>query len=607
LKIIGTKYCGHDSSMCFLDTEKQTIFAMSTERVTRIKHDYIDISPILEEYNFGSIDYVAHSYCDFEDKGRDGELREKMTYNKDIEKALRKILKPSFIKDLNISRAEKNFKIFKALFINFEAVKSYYSAKYNRALVRESVKGNKIAFFNYIKNNFVLNNMEPKDIFFYDHHLCHAVPSYFLSPYNGDEAIALTLDGQGDGFFSKLFLFKDSKNYQLIGESSADYLGSGDKFLSVGRIYNYFTQAMDLRPNSDEGKVEALAAFGSSDKELLGLLKNATFIDKNSLSIRFNINKITQFYDIDWLKEQRSRVGDANFCAVVQDYLQDTVVLYLNLIYEKYPVNKLCLSGGVAANIIMGLNIYERTNFKNIYVLPPMADEGLALGSAILTAQAQEQNLDWLKGIGMPYFGDSYSRQEVKEVLDNFDNIVYEDLQKDWPLEAAKSVASGKICALFHGKMEFGPRALGNRSIVASPMFEDTRQRINSTVKRRPSYQPFCPSILEEERNRLFEKSFSHKFMAIAFRMNEEFIQDLPCAVHVDGTARPQFVEEEDNPNYYKYLKALKNITGYGVSLNTSFNLHGRTIVRTPKDALIDFIDCNIDELYIEGYRVKRI
>ncbi|SVB82415.1 uncharacterized protein METZ01_LOCUS235269 [marine metagenome] len=153
--------------------------------------------------------------------------------------------------------------------------------------------------------------------------------------------------------------------------------------------------------------------------------------------------------------------------------------------------------------------------------------------------------------------------------------------------------------------MEFGPRALGNRSIIANPMLEDTRQKINSTVKRRPSYQPFCPSILEEERERLFKNSFSHKNMAIAFRMKDEYIKDLPCAVHVDGTARPQFVEEKDNPNYYRYLKALKDITGYGVSLNTSYNLHGRTIVRTPQDAIIDFIDCNIDELFIEGFRVK--
>ena len=137
-------------------------------------------------------------------------------------------------------------------------------------------------------------------------------------------------------------------------------------------------------------------------------------------------------------------------------------------------------------------------------------------------------------------------------------------------------------------------------------MRENIHERINANVKKRPNYQPFCPSILEEERERLFENSFPHKHMAIAFRMKEEFIQDLPCAVHVDGTARPQFVEEKDNPNYSRYLKALKEITGYGVSLNTSFNLHGRTIVRTPQDALVDFIDCNIDELFIEGFKVKR-
>jgi carbamoyltransferase len=235
-----------------------------------------------------------------------------------------------------------------------------------------------------------------------------------------------------------------------------------------------------------------------------------------------------------------------------------------------------------------------------------MADDGLAIGSAILTAINLGQDVSWLKDFSMPYFGDSYSRQQVKEALDGFDNIVYEDLGYDWPKEAAKSVSKGKICALFHGRMEFGPRALGNRSIIANPMLEDTRKKINSNIKKRPSYQPFCPSILEDERERLFKDSFPHKHMAIAFRMRDEFIDDLPCAVHVDGTARPQFVEEKDNPQYYLYLKTLKKITGYGVSLNTSFNLHGRTIVRSPKDAVIDFIDCNLDELFIEGYRVKR-
>jgi len=402
-----------------------------------------------------------------------------------------------------------------------------------------------------------------------------------------------------------LYVFNGLEDYELIGQSTADFMGNG-RFLSIGRIYEDFTRAMDLRPNSDEGKVEALAAFGKADKDLSQQLMNATHIDKNNLSINFDIQKIETIHDIDWLKEQRKKVGDENFCASVQSYLEDTIVTYLNYAYEKYPINNLCLSGGVAANIIMSLNIYERTKFKNIYVLPPMADDGLAIGSAILTAIDLGEDVSWLKDFVMPYFGDSYTRKEVKKALDSFDNITYEDINVDWPQEAAIAVSKGKICSIFQGKMEFGPRALGNRTIIANPMLEGIRQKINSTVKRRPSYQPFCPSILEEERERLFKSSFSHKYMAIAFRMKEEFIKDLPCAVHVDGTARPQFVEEKDNPDYYRYLTALKDITGYGVSLNTSFNLHGRTIVRTPEDAVVDFIDCNIDELFIEGYRVKR-
>ena len=606
MKIMGTKYCGHDSALCLLDTNEKNIFAMSTERVTRIKHDQLDITPILEKFKFSRIDYVAHSYSDFEDKAQDGELREKMIYNKEIEKALRIIIKPSYIQDLNISRIKKNMAIFRALFTDFSAVKSYYSAKFKRSLVNETPEGNKKAFVEYIKINFKKFGLRPKKVLFYEHHLCHAIPSYYLSPFNGEKVIAMTIDGQGDGFFSKIYFFEGTKSFKLIGQSSADFIGGGDRFLSIGRIYNLFTQAMDLRPNSDEGKVEALAAFGSADKDLLTLLNNATNIDKNSLSIEFDIQKIQYFYDIEWLKNQRQKIGDENFCATVQSYLEDTVVDYLNAVYKKYPINNLCLSGGVAANIIMSLQIYERTNFKNIYVLPPMGDEGLAIGSAILAAIDLDQDVAWLRDFKMPYFGDSYTREEVKLALQKFNNISFEDVEKNWPEEAAKSVAKGKICALFHGRMEFGPRALGNRSIVADPGQDNIRQRINSTVKRRPSYQPFCPSILEEDRVRLFKDSFAHKHMAIAFRMKEEFISDLPCAVHVDGTARPQFVEEEDNPNYYRYLKALKELTGYGVSLNTSFNLHGRTIVRTPHDAVVDFIDCNIDELYIEGFRVKR-
>jgi carbamoyltransferase len=606
MRIVGTKFYGHESALCLLDTREKTVFAMSTERVTRIKHDSIGISPILQAYDFKDIDCVTHSMADFENKGKDNELRGKMTCNKDLELLIRSFYNPLYIKDLNITKKTRKKIILKSIVSNFPGVVKYYLIRLKRALIIENALKNKVTLTKYIRKTFNKFNLFPKEIEFIDHHLCHSSAAYFLSPYNSEKALSLTIDGKGDGFFSKLYLF-NGNSHELIGESYASFFGGGDHcYLSIGHIYQNFTEAMDLRANNDEGKVEALAAFGIADQDLLNQLKDATIIDSDSLSINFDINKIKPFYDINFLKVKRLNLGDENFCSVVQSYLEDTIVDYLSFAYEKYPIKNLCLSGGVAANIIMSLNIYEKTHFKNIYVLPPMGDEGTALGGAILKATQLNKDVSWLKDYVMPYFGDEYSREQVKSALDTFDSIIVEDQNSKWPEEAAKSVAEGKICSLFHGRMEFGPRALGNRSIIGSPMIEDTRQRINSTVKRRPSYQPFCPSILEEERERLFKNSFSHKHMAIAFRMREEFISDLPCAVHVDGTARPQFVEEQDNPSYYRYLKALKKITGYGVSLNTSFNLHGRTIVRTPEDAVVDFIDCNLDELFIEGYKVTR-
>ena len=370
MRIMGTKFCGHDSAICILDIKKKKIFAISTERVTRIKHDSIDITPIIEAYDFENIDYVSHSYSDFEDKGHDGELREKMTFNKEIEKALRSIIKPKFAADLSLSRFDKNLMILKSLFTNFSSVQRYYGAKFKRALVKETPEGNKNAFNNYIKTNLAKFKLTPKKVFFYDHHLCHATPSYYLSPFNGQKALALTIDGQGDGYFSKLFYFNGIDNYKLVGQSTADFMGEGDRFLSIGRLYNYFTQAMDLRPNSDEGKVEALAAFGNADEDLYQHLMRATHLDKNLLSINFDIQLIKPFYDINWLKKQRNRAGNENFCATIQTYLEDIMVNYLNIAYEKYPTNNLCLSGGVAANIIMSLAIYEKLALRTfMYIL----------------------------------------------------------------------------------------------------------------------------------------------------------------------------------------------------------------------------------------------
>jgi carbamoyltransferase len=206
----------------------------------------------------------------------------------------------------------------------------------------------------------------------------------------------------------------------------------------------------------------------------------------------------------------------------------------------------------------------------------------------------------------MPYFGTSYSPEEILAALKTETGIKYTYLEDSWPEKAAELVAEGKVGALFHGRMEWGPRALGNRSIIADCRDPEITKKINGSIKNRPLFQPFCPSILEEERERLFEKSYPNKHMTCAFRMKQEFRDKIPASVHVDGTGRAQFVEEKDNPMYYRYLKELKRLTGYGVSINTSFNKHGRTIVETPKDGIRDFLDTNMDFVMMEGYLITR-
>jgi len=610
MKILGSKFFGHDSAVCYLDTAKKEIFAISTERVTRIKHDSIDVSPILENYNFDSIDAIAHSFSDFSNKSKDNELIAKNSVKQQKERLFRKLVNPSYVKDLSDFKAKKNIILFQKVFTNFPLILNYIYLDLKKIFLKDNVNVNKKNITSFILNTVKNFGYKPKEIKFYDHHKCHAFPAYIFSPFFEEKALSLTIDGKGDGYFSKLYLFENINSYKLIGSSKADSFNVINnkryKWFSLGLLYEHFTAALDLRPGSDEGKVEARAAFGKVNQDLLKELKSATKINKKNLSISFLKAEMSKFYDIDSLRKIKEKIGEEDFASVIQTYLEDIVVEYLDCVYQKHPTNNLCLSGGVAANIIMTLNIYERTKFKNIYVLPPMGDDGTALGSAILYALSKKEDISWLNKLYMPYFGDSFSREDVKKALLTFNNIIFDDCELNWPEIAASSVASGKICALFHGKMEFGPRALGCRSIIANPMLNNSRDKINSKVKKRPSYQPFCPSILESDRQRLFHNSFKHKHMALAFRMKKKHIEHLPCAVHIDGTARPQFVEKKDNPMYYRYLKELKKITGYGVSLNTSFNLHGRTIVRTPQDAVIDFIDCNLDELFIEGYRVRR-
>ena len=194
----------------------------------------------------------------------------------------------------------------------------------------------------------------------------------------------------------------------------------------------------------------------------------------------------------------------------------------------------------------------------------------------------------------------------MNELKKYSEEVVWEDRNDTWPEDAAIDILNSNIIAIFQGKMEFGPRALGNRSILADPRDPKVREKMNLKIKRRPYFQPFCPSILETDREKLFIESYPNKHMTMAFRFREEFRNLFPSACHIDGTARPQFVENVDNPNYFRLLSEIKRNIGHGIVVNTSFNLHGRAMVMNPEQAMQDFLDCNLDALFIEGYKVTR-
>ena len=602
---LGTKFSGHDSAVCLLDFDQRSIFAISTERVTRIKHDSMDISPILQVYKFPESLHVAHCYSDFENLSGDGELLSKMVYTKVLEKLVRRAVRPQYFKDLLISKAKKRRKLYR-LFMNEPlALYQYVSAKINRAFCSNDADSNRSAHIKNMEHILSESGLCAESLRFYDHHLCHAMPAYIFSGFSGAPVLSLTLDGQGDGYWSKLFLFRSPNDFVLVGSSRAQFVSKPNLVTSIGRIYNLFTKAMGLVPDSDEGKVEAYAAYGEADEVLMSRLLTLTNIDERNLVISFDVVALQQIMSRDYLAAERLRIGDPGFCATVQKYLEVVVLKYIQAAVRKTGVRRLCLSGGVAANIIMSLRLYESGLLDDIFVLPAMGDDGLALGSALLMAIEDKKDVGWVTQYKMPYFGDEWTGDQIHNELLGRNDITYEKVGHDWPRLAAREVSEGKVCALFQGRMEFGPRALGNRSIIASPCVADVTERINAEIKRRPWYQPFCPSVLEDERTRLFENSFSHKHMAIAFRLKEEFRESLPGASHVDGTARPQFVSAEDNLEYYEYLSHLKDFSGFGVSLNTSFNLHGRTIVRTPKDAVDDFLACGLDALFIGPFVVR--
>jgi carbamoyltransferase len=622
MRILGSKFWGEDSSICILDFDKKEIFCINTDRVSRIKKDNYDVSQILNKFTnlIDKPNIIASSFNTFD--GHDTCLENKGTsyYWLGFQKIIRNIIKPKYYADL-----EKKNSIFKKIYIFFRLLffPSFFFYFFRWKYLMNKYLNKKINDKNFhfkycvmhIKKIFKEINIKVKDeeLFFYDHHTCHAASAYYLSDFykKNQEAFVFTLDQQGDHTFSSLFKFTDLKREEI--SRSLTQRAIVDKkvyIISIATIYSLFTKTLGFRENCDEGKVEALAAYGEPDNRTLKDLNEIIYLSSVNQKIKFETNrlKFINFFKENNLHLLLKKLGRENFSSTIQNWLENIVISFLNKALPKDKKVNLCLAGGVIANVILNYKIFQNCRINNIYVCPPMGDEGSALGAAFLAAINKNLDIKWLSKDVMPYWGPSYNKDETLAILKkNNHKIIFEDLKTNWTKKAADKIYENKVIAIFQGRMEFGPRALGNRSILANVTDPNMKTKINISIKKRPEFQPFCPAVLEEDREDLFLNSFKHKYMATAFLMKENFRKRYPSAVHVDGTARPQFVEKEDNENLYKILQELKKKINHGIVINTSFNLHGRSMVMKPQDAIDDFLACDLDYLYLNEYEVKKI
>tara|TARA_B110000967_G_C18896961_1_gene571433 strand:+ start:2539 stop:4386 length:1848 start_codon:yes stop_codon:yes gene_type:complete len=605
---IGMNLDNHDTGIFVISEHDKEIFAISTDRITRYKHDNLFPFPAIEKYiQYSKLDAssVKKIFVSIPYKSSKSAIVSKNLYQYNL--VLRKFLNALYIKDFFVKLSEfkstNSFKLFTQILLSKDGIKLLLL----RALLKINLKSLESIILSYLKNIFKNAEIQVK---YFDHEYCHATSAYHMSPYNN--ALVFTMDGFGDdNVYSRVYIGKDHKLDEIgVSASNKPFFDLGNDewstiaMCSIGGIYSYFTRLIGFG-ESDEGKTEALAAYGNYDNYLYKNLKDFTTIIDGS--IKFDMIKAEDCLNYHRMQDVLTDISKEDIAAALQRFSEDVILEYVKYYVEKYKIYNICLSGGVHANVIINLKIFEEIS-KNIYITPAMTDEGAAQGALIGNLVDNKLNIEWLKERVMPYYGPSYSKDIIIKQIKDFSNqISYTDLGDDWPKNVAKFVAEGKIGAIFHGRMEYGPRSLGNRSIVASPTDSSIRSRMNLSIKKRPEFQPFCPSMLEEEKDRLFDNAYSNKHMSMAFRLKKEFYDVLPSAIHVDKTARVQFVTEKDNKNYHLLLTEVKRITGYGVILNTSFNKHGRTVVEEPRDAIVDFLDTNMDYLVIEGLLVNRI
>ncbi|HTZ98777.1 MAG TPA: carbamoyltransferase C-terminal domain-containing protein [Candidatus Aquilonibacter sp.] len=455
-----------------------------------------------------------------------------------------------------------------------------------------------------------------------EHHTAHLASAFFVSPF--DRAAVLSADGLGD-FASSMSAAGEGPKMRVLGEVAFPH--------SLGMYYTALTQYAGFWKFGDEYKVMGLAAYGQP--EFLGEFRRIVR-PHGALSFRLGLEYFThqnQGPEMTWRdatstpvlgrlfsEHLEKRLGPArkageplterhyNLAASMQAALEEVLVAYWNGLAKRSGQKALCLAGGVAFNCVANGRIFDTTPFEKVFVQPAAGDAGLSVGAAFAV---QHQILGRPREFVMDhaYWGPQFSPAEIRAVVDRVgsaDEVEIAQLGEDELVRAtARHVADGKIVGWYQGAAEWGPRALGNRSIVADPRRPEMKDILNRRIKHRESFRPFAPSITEEAVGEFFEKTHPSPFMTFAYPVRPEKRGVIPAPTHVDGTARLQTVSRTANPLYWKLLRAFGDLTGVPVVLNTSFN-DNEPIVCRPEEALECFRRTRMDVLVLGNFILER-
>lgn len=477
-------------------------------------------------------------------------------------------------------------------------------------------------------------------LLFVDHHLSHAASAFFASPY--DEAAILTVDGVGEWTTTTL------------GQGTADWDGTGSNSIelvneirfphSLGLLYSAFTAFLGFRVNNGEYKVMGMAPYGNPTRvddirRVIDVGADGSFrLNMDYFSFHHSTSRMfntkfeslfgaprvhdSEFYTASTHPERDHPQWDdltaeknhhyADIAASIQRVTEDTLLKMARHAYEHTGLKRLCMAGGVALNSVANGRIIRELPFEELFIQPAAGDSGGALGAALYVYHVLLGNKRRFVQ-EHSYWGKKYSQDEIRRELD-YAGMAHEHFADDERLASimVDDLLAGKVISLFQGRFEWGPRALGNRSILADPRRADMKEIVNTKIKFREPFRPFAPAVLEERVTEYFdgvaapEGQYPLRYMLMVCPVRENKQTSIPAVTHTGGTGRIQTVRREWNPLYHRTIERFAEETGVPVLLNTSFNLRGEPIVNTPANALNTFRKSGIDTLCIGNYVVRK-